>query len=304
VSKDAPCRESMDDLLFNYADEYLQDVNIYLRKVEEAIKINREMYSKTVNIIKKSRIKILWNKGNNKDDRNQLRKIQKDAMSRIIDARKQISVISKAYNVLIKKNAKSRGFDNPTMKQAMNRFDWTQWKEAIDKEYQQLFEEGVFEECLSEQVPRNAKVIGSMMVLTIKRDPTKSGQIDKYKARLVALGNQQHESTYDDIKSGTARSASVKLLIALQAILGSYSVVMDVKGAYLKSKVKEDKQLYMRLPDKRIVKLKKYLYGLKQAGYEWQQNITSCLIQLGYRRSTTDELVFSKWWDNGDYMIM
>jgi len=91
VSKVAPCRESMDALLFNYADEYLQDVNIYLRKVEEAIKINREMYSKTVNIIKKSRVKILWNKGNNKDNRNQLRKTQKDAMLRIIDARNHIS---------------------------------------------------------------------------------------------------------------------------------------------------------------------------------------------------------------------
>jgi len=143
-----------------------------------------------------------------------------------------------------------------------------------------------------------------MMVLTIKRDPTRPGEIDKYKARLVALGNQQDPSTYDAIKSGTARSASVKLLMALQAKLGSFSVVMDVKGAYLKSKVKEEsKQVYLRLPNKKIVKLKKYLYGLKQAGYEWQQNITECLLRLGYVRSIADPLLFSRW--NGEnYIIM
>jgi hypothetical protein len=37
----------------------------------------------------------------------------------------------------------------------------------------------------------------------------------------------------------------------------------------------------------------KYIYGLKQAGYEWQQNITGVLIQLGYKQSHQDPLVFS-----------
>ena len=223
----------------------------------------------------------------------------------MIKARAQHRLLLCTARTLLAKWKKSRGYDNPTLKQAMKRHDWAEWEIAINKEYQQLIDEGTFEECLLGDIPDGASIVGSMMVLTIKRDPTKPGEIDKYKARLVALGNQQKPSSYDDIKSGTARSASVKMLISLQAKLGSFSMVMDVKGAYLKSVVKDSsKQIYLRLPNKKIVKLKKYLYGLKQAGYEWQQTITSCLINLGYNQSETDPLVFSKWERNGDHIIM
>ena len=157
-----------------------------------------------------------------------------------------------------------------------------------------MIDDNVFEVFDGLSAPPDVSVVGSMFVLTIKRDPI-TGKIDKYKARLVALGNQQDPSSYEAIKSGTARAASVKLLISLQAKIGGFSTVMDVKGAYLKSAVDpEAKPLFLRLPDKKLVKLKKYLYGLKQAGYEWQQNITRCLIRLGYCQSTTDQLVFTR----------
>ena len=47
-------------------------------------------------------------------------------------------------------------------------------------------------------------------------------------------------------------------------------MVLDIKGAYLKSTIKDpDKEkLYLRYPDGRTFKLLKYIYGLKQAGYE------------------------------------
>ena len=73
-------------------------------------------------------------------------------------------------------------------------------------------------------------------------------------------------------------------------------MVLDIKGAYLKYSIKDpDKEkLYIRYPDGKIYKLLKYIYGLKQAGYEWQQNITGELIRLGYKQSPTDPLVFSR----------
>jgi hypothetical protein len=60
-------------------------------------------------------------------------------------------------------------------------------------------------------------------------------------------------------------------------------MVLDVKGAYLKSVIKEPtkEKLYLRYPDGRVFKLLKYIYGLKQAGDEWQQNITGTLRRLG-----------------------
>jgi hypothetical protein len=133
-----------------------------------------------------------------------------------------------------------------------------------------------------------------MMILSVKRKP--DGSIDKYKARLVMLGNLQKENSYEKIKAGTVRNSTVKLLISLQAKTKGVSMVLDVKGAYLKSAISDpDKErLYIRYPDGKIYKLLKYVYGLKQAGYEWQRNITGELVRLGYKQSPTDPLVFSK----------
>ena len=96
-----------------------------------------------------------------------------------------------------------------------------------------------------------------MLVLVIKRKP--DGSIDKYKARLVALGNQQRPDSYGEIKSATARSSTAKMLMSIQAKTNGKSMVLDVKGAYLKSHIREelDERLYLILPDGRKVKLLK-----------------------------------------------
>jgi hypothetical protein len=195
---------------------------------------------------------------------------------------------------VLKVSRRGRDHDSPTLKQAMARADWPEWERAIGAELQQMVDEGVFEKTAPGAVAKCANIVGSMWVLQIKRKP--NGQVDKYKARLVALGNQQREGSYKDISSGTARSSTIKMLISLQAKTGAHSMVLDVKGAYLKSVIDEKKceRLYLKLPNGNIVKLKKYLYGLKQAGYEWQQNITSTLLSLGYLKSPDDPLLFMK----------
>jgi len=59
-------------------------------------------------------------------------------------------------------------------------------------------------------------------------------------------------------------------------------MVLDVKGAYPKSQIDEIKKerLYLKLPDASIVKLQKYIYDLKQAGLEWQLNVTKTLSNM------------------------
>ena len=85
-----------------------------------------------------------------------------------------------------------------------------------------------------------------MFTLTIKRDPI-IGQINKYNARFVTFGNHKSPHSYSETKSMTARSASVKLLIALQAKTGAHSMVLVVKGAYVKSEInmEENEQLHL-----------------------------------------------------------
>jgi hypothetical protein len=57
-------------------------------------------------------------------------------------------------------------------------------------DYQQLSEEGIFDENEKFVLPENPNILGTMWVLNIKRDKN-TGDIDKYKARLVVLGNSK-----------------------------------------------------------------------------------------------------------------
>jgi hypothetical protein len=171
------------------------------------------------------------------------------------------------------------------------------FQKAIKEELKQISEDEKAhesEETMRTDLPRGANVIGSMMILSVKRKL--DGSIDKYKARLVMLGNLQKDSSYENIKSGTVRNSTVKLLISLQAKTQGVSMVLDIKGAYLKSKIEnpDKEKLYIRYPNGKIYKLLKYVYGLKQAGYEWQKNITGELLRMGYSKSPTDPLVFSQ----------
>ncbi len=213
------------------------------------------------------------------------------------------SELAKLSKYLRKISKKKRSADNPTMEQAKKRKDWPLFEAAIKAELDQLVQEGVFKVIPYSDMKKGTKSIGSMMVLTVKRTP--DGKVDKYKARLVALGNQQTRDQYDWIKSPTARSSTVKLLMSIQAKTKARSCVMDVKGAYLKSKVDTSKeQIYVRLPDGTIAMLEKYLYGLKQAGYEWSETLSQTLISNGYKRSQYDPCLFYKKFSNGDFIIM
>ena len=205
----------------------------------------------------------------------------------------------------IKKMIKSyRKWDNPTWHQASKRSDAKLWFEAKREEDGQMLEKGVFTEDNHQysDIDKNkdTHVVGSMYVCQIKRNK-KTGVIEKYKVRLVALGNQQKKGSYDDIKSSNARLESVKLMMALKVKTRARHFTIDVKGAYLNAKIPEDSKikLYIRLPDGTIKKLLKLLYGLKQAGVEWQRLVTNDLLEAGFKQSDADPLIFSKWRKGG-----
>ena len=105
--------------------------------------------------------------------------------------------------------------DHPTEKQARLRDDWPQFERAIKDDLKQIREDEQAHESnetMQVDLPKGANVIGSMMILSVKRKP--NGKIDKYKARLVMLGNRQQNSSYEKIKSGTVGNSTVKLLIS------------------------------------------------------------------------------------------
>jgi hypothetical protein len=73
---------------------------------------------------------------------------------------------------------------------------------------------------------------------------------------------------------------------------------MDVKTAFLNRYLDED--IYMALPNgfknnedtKRVCKLNKYLYGLKQASKCWNERFHTYITKLGFQRSDNDYCLY------------
>jgi len=125
-----------------------------------------------------------------------------------------------------------------------------------------------------------------------------------YKARLVAQGFSQIGGVdYDDTYAPVAKLASLRAIIAMANRLGVELHEVDIKWAYLNGVPNEDEVLYMQHPPgykvhgagKRVLRLRKTLYGLKQSGRRWYQRLQSIFLSLGYTQCSVDQAVFYKW---------
>ena len=108
----------------------------------------------------------------------------------------------------------------------------------------------------------------------------KRGEVEKYKAHLVAKGfSQQHGVDYDEVFAPMAHLETIRLIIALTAQKRWRIFQMDVKSAFLNGHLEED--VYVEQPEgyivkgqeNKVLKLKKALYGLKQTPRAWYNKI-------------------------------
>lgn len=192
------------------------------------------------------------------------------------------------------KKHKNYNADSPGLTAALKSDDSDDWVEAINTEYKTLELENTWEAVLV--LPEGKPWVPSHMVLVRQRYA--NGDIKKYKARLVANGSRQPWNTYTETSSPTARETSVKFFYAKAAAAGRLVRTFDVKAAYLKSDL--DEEIYMLLPKLhkddscKFVRLLKSIYGLKQAGKLWFENIRGVLISNGYTQCPCDQCVFTK----------
>ena len=184
----------------------------------------------------------------------------------------------------------------PTFEEAKRRADWPKWEEAIKVELATLKAAGTWTVV---KRPENTNVVDSKWVFRIKKNS--AGEIDKYKARLVARGfTQIHGVDYYETFAPVAKLASVRTILAIAARNDWEIDVFDFHGAYLNGELNEREDVYMEQPpdyetaDRRtfVLKLKKALYGLKQGGRKWYDTLCRTLAELGMKRSEADFGVF------------
>jgi hypothetical protein len=158
-----------------------------------------------------------------------------------------------------------------------------------------------------------ARIIRSSMFL--KEKFLASGEFEKLKARLVAGGDQQDKTLYDDLSAPTVGTSCVFTLLCIAAHEGRKVTVVDISGAYLNADMNTGLTVHMRLDknmtgmmvklspqyakymDARgcvVVRLDKALYGCVESAALWYENLRESLKKLGYTPNTIDTCVFNK----------
>ena len=201
--------------------------------------------------------------------------------------------MTSAKRVYATSNEPSVAPDNPKdLHQARESSDWPDWEKAVRAELDQLHKMGTWELV---DPPEGRTPITNKWVLTKKYD--KDGNLQKYKARLVTHGySQQPGMDYNNTFSPVMCLESIWTLLALAVTEDWEMQQMDVKGAYLNGTIKE--QIYMKQPEgfdngtSHICHLIKSLYGLKQAGHEWNEELNKQLESLGWEPTMVDPCTY------------
>lgn len=178
-----------------------------------------------------------------------------------------------------------------TFKAAMISAQRDDWTAAMQSELKSLVENNTW---TLQPLPAGKKTIRTKWVYKIKQFA--DGSIDRYKARLVALGFTQRKNIdYFETFAPVARYETLRLLFAYAAHFNSPVFGLDVSTAFLNGKV--DAEIFITMPAGFIYpegkagfvgKLHKSLYGLKQSPRAWHKVLLELLFSLGFTQSNGD----------------
>jgi len=142
--------------------------------------------------------------------------------------------------------------------------------------------------------PEGANVVKSKWIFKIKKNPDSS--IARYKSRLVAKGYSQKKGIdYFDTWAPVVMRNSVRIVLAIVHGQGMKIVHFDVKTAFLHGIMEET--LYMEqakgyVKSNKVCKLKKTIYGTKQASRAFNKLLDKFLVKFGMTRSEADPCIY------------
>jgi hypothetical protein len=186
--------------------------------------------------------------------------------------------------------------DPMTYAEAIDRPDSDKWQEAMKSEMQSMYDNTVW----NLVVPFDGvKPIANKWIF--KRKTDMDGKLTVYKARLVAKGFKQIQGVdYDETFSPVAMFKSIRILLAIAAFHDYEIWQMDVKTAFLNGNLEED--VYMTQPEGfedpknvgMVCKLRKSIYGLKQASRSWNLRFDEEVKKFDFVRCEEEPCVYRK----------
>jgi transposase InsO family protein len=188
--------------------------------------------------------------------------------------------------------ALSGGDEPKSLREAQRSPEWLEWEHAVNEELDQLRKRGTW---ILVDYPMDAIPITKKWVFAKKYN--KDGDLLRYKGRLVVKGCAQRPGQdYTETFSPVIRLETLRAILAMAVQKDLHIRQMDVKGAYLNGTLKE--KVYMRQPegydDKtgRVCRLIKTLYGLKQSGREWNNELDRKLKKHEFNRLRADPCAY------------
>jgi hypothetical protein len=183
------------------------------------------------------------------------------------------------------------GRDPATYSEVMRSASADQWSEVCQYEIDALAKNGTWELV---DLPSGREAVKSKWVFKFKAD-------GHYCVRLVAKGFTQIPGVdFDETFSPVTHFELLHLLLAL-AMLGEWHIhQMDVKSVFLNGELNEE--IYMEQPqgfiisgsEQLVCRLKKAIYGLKQASHAWNLQLHGVLKGLSFKRMYANAGVYVK----------
>ncbi|PKU64658.1 Retrovirus-related Pol polyprotein from transposon TNT 1-94 [Dendrobium catenatum] len=182
--------------------------------------------------------------------------------------------------------------DPTTFTEANKHFEW---RRAMAEEFFALQKQGTWDLV---PPPPNSSILGSKWTYRTKRNA--DGSIARHKARLVAQGNQQELGLdYQETFSPVAKLPTIRILFTIALFYKWQIHQLDVANAFLHGDLNDT--VYMKQPKgfedssnpEHVCRLRKAIYGLRQAPRQWYTTFTSYLLQLGFKHSQADPSLLS-----------
>jgi hypothetical protein len=145
--------------------------------------------------------------------------------------------------------------------------------------------------------PPNCKLIGTKWVW--KNKDGENGEVVRNKSKLAALGYSQKEGIdYEETFAHVACLEAIRILLAFSVAKGFKLYQMNVKSAILNGFLEEE--VYVKQPPgfdsaefpHSVYRLRKALYGFKQAPRAWYGRLRGFLFSKGFEMGKVNKTLF------------